>query len=66
MPVKVTLGFLLSVGAVFGATKLVFNDGYLTQVVGLEHGMPTISFLLILLMGILFGLAMDYEAFLVS
>ena len=66
VPVKATLGFLLSVGAAFGATKLVFNDGHLTQMVNLERGMPVISFLPILLMGILFGLAMDYEVFLVS
>lgn len=66
VPVKATLGFLLSVGAAFGATKLVFNDGYLKEMVNLERGMPVISFLPILLMGILFGLAMDYEVFLVS
>ena len=66
VPVKATLGFLLSVGAAFGATKLVFNDGHLKEMVNLERGMPVISFLPILLMGILFGLAMDYEVFLVS
>ena len=66
VPVKATLGFLLSVGAAFGATTLVFNDGYLKEMVNLERGMPVISFLPILLMGILFGLAMDYEVFLVS
>ena len=66
VPVKATLGFLLSVGAAFGATTLVFNDGYLKEMVNLERGMPVISFLPILLMGILFGLAMDYEVFLIS
>ncbi|MDO5092859.1 MAG: MMPL family transporter [Propionibacteriaceae bacterium] len=66
VPVKATLGFLLSVGAAFGATALVFNDGHLKDLVNLERGMPVISFLPILLMGILFGLAMDYEVFLVS
>ncbi len=66
VPVKATLGYLLSVGAAFGATALVFNYGWLKEVVNLEKPVPVISFLPILLMGILFGLAMDYEVFLVS
>ena len=66
VPIKATVGYLLSVGAAFGATTLVFNHGWLKEVVNLERGMPVISFLPILLMGILFGLAMDYEVFLVS
>src|SRR5690606_8202993 len=43
-----------------------FNEGWLKELVNLERGMPLISFLPILVMGILFGLAMDYEVFLVS
>ena len=66
VPVKATVGYLLSVGAAFGATALVFNQGVLREVINLEKPMPVISFLPILLMGILFGLAMDYEVFLVS
>ena len=66
VPVKATVGYLLSVGAAFGATALVFNQGVFRQVINLEKPMPVISFLPILLMGILFGLAMDYEVFLVS
>lgn len=66
VPIKATAGYLLSVSAAFGATALVFNYGFLKEVVNLERGMPIISFLPILLMGILFGLAMDYEVFLVS
>lgn len=66
VPIKATVGYLLSVGAAFGATTLVFNHGFLKEVVNLEKPMPVISFLPILLMGILFGLAMDYEVFLVS
>lgn len=66
VPIKATVGYLLSVGAAFGATQLVFNEGFLKEMVNLEHAMPIISFLPILLMGILFGLAMDYEVFLVS
>ncbi|HMR49191.1 MAG TPA: MMPL family transporter [Arachnia sp.] len=66
VPVKATIGYLLSVGAAFGATALVFNDGRLMWLVNLEQPVAVISFLPILLMGILFGLAMDYEVFLVS
>ncbi len=66
VPVKATLGYLLSIGSAFGATALVFNDGWFKELVNLERGMPVISFLPILFMGILFGLAMDYEVFLVS
>lgn len=66
VPVKATLGFLLSVGSAFGVVTLVFNHGWFKELVNLEKPMPVISFLPILLMGILFGLAMDYEVFLVS
>ncbi len=66
VPIKATVGYLFSVGAAFGATALVFNEGYLRQLINLEQPMPVISFLPILVMGILFGLAMDYEVFLVS
>lgn len=66
VPLKATAGYLLSVGAAFGATTLVFNHGFLKEVINLEKPMPVISFLPIILMGILFGLAMDYEVFLVS
>ncbi|MFT3971510.1 MAG: MMPL family transporter [Micropruina sp.] len=66
VPIKAALGFLLSVGAAFGATALVFNQGWFKEVVNLGEPGPVISFLPIILMGVLFGLAMDYEVFLVS
>ena len=66
VPVKAALGFLLTVGATFGITVAVFQWGWLSSLVGLETPGPLISFLPILLIGILFGLAMDYEVFLVS
>ena len=66
VPVKAALGFLLTVGATFGITVLVFQEGHLSGLVGLDTPGPLISFLPILLIGILFGLAMDYEVFLVS
>ena len=66
VPVKATVGFLLSVGAAFGATAMVFEYGWLGSIFNVDQTAPVISFLPILLMGILFGLAMDYEVFLVS
>jgi RND superfamily putative drug exporter len=66
VPVKAAVGFLLTVGATFGLTVGVFQRGHLADLVGLEKAGPLVSFLPILLIGILFGLAMDYEVFLVS
>ncbi|NUS53087.1 MAG: MMPL family transporter, partial [Nocardioidaceae bacterium] len=66
VPVKATLGYLLSVGAALGAVVAVFQLGWLDGLVpGLANG-PIVSFLPIFVMGVLFGLAMDYEMFLVS
>ncbi|WP_433535485.1 MMPL family transporter [Micromonospora sp. CA-249363] len=66
VPIKAALGFLLTVAATFGITVAVFQQGHLADLVGLDTPGPLISFLPILLIGILFGLAMDYEVFLVS
>lgn len=66
VPIKATLGFLLSVGSAFGATQLVFNRGWGAGLINLEEPQAIISFMPIIVMGILFGLAMDYEVFLVS
>lgn len=66
VPLKATLGFLLTIGAAFGATVAIFQWGWLSSLVGLDTAGPLVSFLPILLIGILFGLAMDYEVFLVS
>ncbi len=66
VPIKAALGYLLSIGAAFGLTTMVFNYGWGASLVNLEEPIPVISFFPIILMGILFGLAMDYEVFLVS
>ncbi|MEV7427945.1 MMPL family transporter [Streptomyces sp. NPDC091212] len=66
VPVKAALGFLLTVGATFGITVAIFQEGHLASLVGIDTPGPLVSFLPILLIGILFGLAMDYEVFLVS
>ncbi|MFJ9778969.1 MMPL family transporter [Amycolatopsis sp. NPDC101161] len=66
VPIKATAGYLLSVAAAFGATSFVFVQGHFADVLGVTHTGSVISFLPIILMGVLFGLAMDYEVFLVS
>lgn len=66
VPIKTAVGFLLSVGASFGISQLVFNEGWFGALINLEKPAAIISFLPILLIGILFGLAMDYEIFIAS
>ena len=66
VPIKATIGYLLSVLAAFGAAQLVFNRGIGLSVVNLDRPVPIISFMPIVVMGILFGLAMDYEVFLLA
>jgi RND superfamily putative drug exporter len=63
VPVTAALGFLLSIAATFGATVAVFQEGWFGLV---KDPAPIISFLPIFLIGIVFGLAMDYQVFLVT
>lgn len=66
VPIKATAGFLLSILATFGATTAVFQWGWLSDLFGFDTGGPLMSFMPIIVTGILYGLAMDYEVFLVS
>ena len=66
IPVLATLGFLLSVVASFGAVVAVYQWGWLGSVFGVHQPSAVMSFMPTLLIGILFGLAMDYQMFLVS
>ncbi|UGT40309.1 MMPL family transporter [Nocardia yamanashiensis] len=63
VPLTAALGFLLSMAATFGATVLIFQDGALGLI---EDPHPLVSFLPIMLIGLVFGLAMDYQVFLVT
>lgn len=63
VPIKATLGFLLSVLAMFGVLVAVFQWGWFGIA---EAPGPIVSFIPIIAIGVLFGLAMDYEFFLVS
>lgn len=66
VPLKAALGFLLSVVATLGVLVAVFQWGWLKDVFGIDETAPIVSLLPILLIGVVFGLAMDYEVFLVS
>lgn len=66
IPVLATAGFLLSVGAAFGAVVAVYQWGNLSWLFGVNEPGPILSFLPTLLVGVLYGLAMDYQLFLVS
>jgi RND superfamily putative drug exporter len=66
VPIKAAVGFLLSVAVSFGAVVAVFQWGWLADLFGVAATGPVISFLPVILMAVLFGLAMDYEVFLVS
>ncbi|MHA7963258.1 MMPL family transporter [Paenibacillus sp. CAU 1782] len=66
VPIKATIGFLLSILATFGLTTAVFQWGYGHELFGFDTGGPLLSFIPIMVTGILYGLAMDYQVFLVS
>ncbi|RKF27123.1 MMPL family transporter [Micromonospora globbae] len=66
LPVKAVLMNLLSIGASFGVVVWIFQDGHLADLLGftptgfIEPSNP------ILMLAVLFGLATDYEVFLLS
>lgn len=66
VPIKAALGFLLSVLAALGAVVLVFQKGFAADLLGVEVTGPIMSAVPIFMIGVVFGLAMDYEVFLVS
>jgi RND superfamily putative drug exporter len=66
IPVLAAGGFLLTVFATLGSVVAVYQWGWLADLLGVPNPGPILSFLPIFLIGILFGLAMDYQLFLVS
>ncbi len=66
VPLTAVLGFLLSVLASLGMVVAVFQWGWGADLIGLQQTGPIISLMPIVLVGIVFGLAMDYEVFLVA
>ena len=66
VPLVATAGFVLSLFAAFGGVTAIYQWGWLGSVFGVHDPGPVLNFLPTLLVGILFGLAMDYQLFLVS
>ncbi|RSO06542.1 hypothetical protein DMH26_06335 [Streptomyces sp. WAC 05379] len=66
VPLKAALGFLLSVMAALGAVVAVFQWGWFAGLMGVEETGPVMSMMPIFMVGVVFGLAMDYEVFLVT
>ncbi|WP_434971004.1 MMPL family transporter [Microbacterium sp. bgisy207] len=66
VPITATFGYLLTVGAGLGVATVVFEWGWGASLLGVGKVGPVISFMPILVMAVLFGLAMDYHVFLVS
>ena len=66
VPLAATLGFLLSVLATFGAVVAVFEWGWFGPLLGVDQPSAIVSLLPVFMIGVVFGLAMDYQVFLVT
>ncbi|MEO3939564.1 MMPL family transporter [Paenarthrobacter nicotinovorans] len=66
VPLLATGGFLLSLAAAFGAVVAVYQWGWLGGIFDVANPGAVLSFLPIILIGVLFGLAMDYQVFITS
>ena len=66
VPITATLGYLLSLSAALGVTVAVFQWGWGAELFAVTKVGPLFCAGPILVMAVLFGLAMDYEVFLVS
>jgi uncharacterized membrane protein YdfJ with MMPL/SSD domain len=66
VPLAAVVGYVLSILAALGAVTFVFQEGHLMGLFGIAASGPILSFLPTILLGVLFGLAMDYEVFLES
>lgn len=66
IPLKAVLGFALSLSATLGFTTLIMQDGFMSGVFGVSSTGPLLAFLPVIVIGLLFGLAIDYEIFLMS
>ncbi len=66
IPLKAAVMNLLSIGAAYGVMTAVFQWGWATDLLGLDHPLAVSSWVPILMFAILFGLSMDYEVFLLS
>ncbi|MEQ1872130.1 MAG: MMPL family transporter [Ilumatobacteraceae bacterium] len=66
IPIKAAIAILLSIGGALGVTVAMFQWGWLANFIGVENTVPIVSFVPLMMFGILFGLSMDYEVFILS
>jgi RND superfamily putative drug exporter len=66
VPIKAAAMNLISVAAAYGIVTAVFQLGWGSSLIGLDHSIPIVSFVPLLMFAILFGLSMDYEVFLLT
>ncbi len=66
LPLKAVIMNALSIGATFGVLVWIFQDGNLAGPLNFESSGFLVSALPMLLFGVVFGLSMDYEVFLLS
>jgi RND superfamily putative drug exporter len=66
VPIKAAAMNLISVAAAYGIVTAVFQLGWGASLIGLDHAIPIVSFVPLLMFAILFGLSMDYEVFLLT
>ena len=66
VPIKAAAMNLISVAAAYGIVTAVFQFGWGVELIGLDHAIPIVSFVPLLMFAILFGLSMDYEVFLLT
>jgi RND superfamily putative drug exporter len=66
VPLTAGLMNLISVAAAYGVLVAVFEKGFGLSLIGLDHTIPIVSYVPLLMFAILFGLSMDYQVFLLT
>jgi RND superfamily putative drug exporter len=66
IPIKAIILNLLSTGAAYGVVVLVFQEGWLGSLLGVEPTNAIQNWVPIFIFTVLFGLSMDYEVFILS
>ena len=66
VPLQAAFVNLLSVGGAYGILTAVFQEGHGATAIGLDGSIPIVSYVPMMMFAILFGLAMDYQVFLLS
>ena len=57
---------LLAIAASYGILVAIFQEGWGSGLIGLDHAIPIVSFVPLMMFAILFGLSTDYTVFLLT